>query len=121
MPEIKSQRRQAVREGLAGIVQRVNQYLLGRQLGGIEPVMTRLGRNGQLPYWYPQLRDNGTLPNLDGKTVGSVVEMLFVADVELNVLRGDLAKPLAINPAKGVDVPDLDLSIKSPSENWCTS
>jgi hypothetical protein len=120
-PDIKLQRRQAVRNGLAGIVERVNQYLLGRQLAAIEPMLTRLGRNGQMPYWYPQLRDDGTLPNLDGKTVGSVVEMLFVADVERNVLRGDLAKHLTINPAKGVDVPDLDLSIKSPSENWCTS
>lgn len=121
MPDIKLQRRQAVREGLAGIVERVNQFLLGRHLHGIEPILTRLGRNGQLPYWYPQLRDKGTLPNLDGKTVGSVVEMLFVADIEKNVLKGKLAQPLAINPAKGVDVPDLDLGIKSPSENWCTS
>ena len=28
---------------------------------------------------------------------------------------------LNINPARGVDIPDLDLGIKSPSENFCTS
>ncbi len=121
MADIKQQRRQLVRKGLAGIVERVNLYLKGRKLGSIEPVLTQLGRNGKLPYWYPQLRKQGTLPNLDGKTVGSVVEMLFVADIEKNVLKGNVAKKLTINPAKGVDVPDLDLGIKSPSENWCTS
>ena len=29
--------------------------------------------------------------------------------------------PLRVNPARGVDFPDLDLGIKSPSENYCTS
>jgi hypothetical protein len=121
MPDIKQQRRQLVRDGLAGIVQRINLYLKGQKLSDVESILTRLGRNGQLPYWYPQLRDEGTLPNLDGKTVGSVIEMLLVADIERNVLKGGIATPLSINPAKGVDVPDLDLGIKSPSENWCTS
>lgn len=121
MEDIKQQRRQLVRKGLEQIVSRVNQYLEGEKLNSIEPILARLGRNGQLPHWYPQLRKKGTLPNLDGKTVGSVVEMLFVADVEKNVLKGDVATELTINPAKGVDVPDLDLGIKSPSENWCTS
>lgn len=121
MADIKQQRRRLVREGLGQIVKRVNRYLDGEELNSIEPILARLGRGGQLPHWYPQLRKRGTLPNLDGKTVGSVVEMLFVADVEKNVLKGGLAKTLSINPAKGVDVPDLDLGIKSPSRNWCTS
>lgn len=121
VPDIKEQRRRLVREGLAGIVRRVNDYLRGEHLDSIEPTLTRLGRNGQLPHWYPQLRKQGTLPNLDGKTVGSVIEMLFVADIEKNILKGKMATTLSINPAKGVDVPDLDLGIKSPSENWCTS
>src|SRR5882762_4020242 len=121
MADIKQQRRQLVRKGIAGIVERVNLYLKGQKLDTIEPIIKRLGRNGQLPYWYPQLRDNGTLPNLDGKTVGSVIEMLLVADIERNVLTGKLATRRSINPAKGVDVPDLDLGIKSPSTNWCTS
>src|SRR2546425_1101937 len=121
MADIKQQRRQLVRDDLAGIVKRVNQHLLGENLSSIEPILTRLGRNSELPYWYPQLGKSGTLPNLDGKTVGSIIEMLIVADIEKNVLRGKLATTLSINPAKGVDVPDLDLGIKSPSENWCTS
>ena len=29
--------------------------------------------------------------------------------------------PLGVNPARGVDLPDLDLGVKSPSENFCTS
>lgn len=121
MPDIKAQRRQLVRENLGAIVERVNTYLRGRNLASIEPVLRRLGRNQRLPHWYPQLRGRGTLPNLDGKTVGSVVEMLIVGDIEKRVLSGKTAAQLMINPAKGVDVPDLDLGIKSPSENWCTS
>src|SRR5579862_1779705 len=121
MADIKEQRRQLVRDGLAGIVKRTNDYLNGKSLDSVEPILTRLGRSGQLPHWYPQLRKSGTLPNLDGKTVGSVIEMLVVADIERNVLTGKTVAALSINPAKGVDVPDLDLGIKSPSENWCTS
>ena len=107
MPDIKAQRRQLVRENLDGIVERVNKYLKGKNLRAIEPILARLGRNRALPHWYAQLRDKGTLPNLDGKTVGSIVEMLFVADIESEVLTGKTAIQLGINPAKGVDVPDL--------------
>jgi len=121
MTDIKEQRRRLVRDGLPGIVERVNYYLQGKHLGTVEPILERLGHNRQLPHWYPQLCKKGTLPNLDGKTVGSVIEMLFVADIEKNVLKGKMATSLSINPAKGVDVPDLDLGIKSPSTSWCTS
>jgi hypothetical protein len=121
MADIKQQRRQLVRQNLDEIVSRVNRCLRGRNLNSVEPILMRLGRNARLPHWYPELLKNGILPNLDGKTVGSIIEMLFVADIEKNVLRGKTAATLAINPAKGVDVPDLDFGIKSPSENWCTS
>ena len=47
--------------------------------------------------------------------------MLFVAVLETTTLRGLSLPPLRINPARGVDLPDLDLGIKSPSENYCTS
>lgn len=119
MADIKRQRRRLVRENLDQIVARVNQYLTGQKLNSVETILTRLGRNAKLPHWYPQLLEKGIFPNLDGKTVGSIIEMLFVADIEKNVLNG--ATTLSINPAKGVDVPDLDLGVKSPSENWCTS
>jgi hypothetical protein len=121
MADVKQRRRQLVRKNLAGIVKRVNEYLRGKKLRSIEPILTRIGRRSQLPYWYPKLWKRGTLPNLDGKTIGSIIEMLIVADIEKNVLRGRLAKTLLINPAKGVDVPDLNLGVKSPSKNWYTS
>lgn len=119
MADIKRQRRRLVRENLDQIVARVNQYLTGQKLSSVETILTRLGRNTKLPHWYPQLLKEGIFPNLDGKTVGSIIEMLFVADIEKNILHG--ATNLSINPAKGVDIPDLELGIKSPSENWCTS
>lgn len=118
--DVKAEMRSALAADLENIVGRMNGYLEGAGLDSIEPVLQRLGRNGRLPHWYVGLRDNKVLPNLDGKTVGSVVEMLLAADVEVHVL-GARKVQLRINPASGVDLPDLDLGIKSPSENWCTS
>ncbi len=121
IPDIKKDRRNLVKIGLESIVNRMNLYLKGRGLKKIKPILKRIGRNHELPHWFGQLEKKGVLPNLDGKTVGSVVEMLFVADVEAEILTGGFKTSLRINPASGVDIPDLDLGIKSPSENWCTS
>lgn len=117
----KLARRKLVRTHLDRIAQRINLYLKGKNLAKIKPILSRIGRNRTLPHWFSGLEKTGTLPNLDGKTVGSVIEMLFTADVEANVLDKATQTELRINPASGVDIPDLDLGIKSPSENWCTS
>jgi hypothetical protein len=47
--------------------------------------------------------------------------MLLVAVLEKVIFQGLEVPPLRVNPARGVDLPDLDLGIKSPSENYCTS
>lgn len=47
--------------------------------------------------------------------------MLLVALLETSTFRGMGVPPLGINPARGVDLPDIDLGIKSPSQNYCTS
>ena len=60
------------------------------------------------------------IPNLDGKTIGSVIEMLLVAVLETFTFSGLGVPPLKLNPARGIDLPDLDLGVKSPSENFCT-
>lgn len=118
--DLKAELRSALGADLENVMNRLNGYLEGKGLDQIEAVLQRLGRNGRLPHWYVGLRDHKALPNLDGKTVGSVVEMLLVADAEVHVLAAKKVQ-LRINPASGVDLPDLDLGIKSPSENWCTS
>jgi hypothetical protein len=82
--------------------------------------MRRIGRGGRLPHWYADLRDNRTLPNLDGKTIGSVIEMLLLGVLETSTLAAHKLA-LRINPARGTDLPDLDLGVKSPSTNYCTS
>jgi hypothetical protein len=113
----KEELRQVVRCNLNEVISRLNAALRGEDLAALESTLTRLGRGGQLPHWYQELQAAKTLPNLDGKTVGSVVELLLAA-----VLETALGiPPLRINPAHGVDLPDLDLGIKSPSENYCTS
>ena len=117
----KSDLRKIVRDNLDEIVVDINKALKGKTIKNYKTILTRLGRNGKLPHWYAELANTNTLPNLDGKTVGSIIEMLLVAVLEENFLHKMGTPPLKINPARGVDLPDLDLGIKSPSENYCTS
>lgn len=98
----------------------INRALEGKDLDVLEPVLKRIGRGGMMPHWFDDLKAHGVLPNLDGKTVGSVVEMLLVAVLETSILAKEKIA-LRVNPARGVDLPDLDLGVKSPSENFCTS
>ena len=98
----------------------LNGALRGEGLNDLESVVKRIGRGGELPHWYAELKDANTIVNLDGKTIGSIFEMLLVAVLETGIFKKD-AIQLRINPARGVDLPDLNLSIKSPSKNYCTS
>ena len=117
----KEKLRVLLQKNLIEIIDRVNAALSGKNLAELEPVLTRIGRGQQLPHWYEGLRKNNVLPNLDGKTIGSVVEMILVAVLETHTFKGLGISELKINLARGVDLPDLDLGVKSPSENFCTS
>ncbi len=111
-----------IRSSLPKIIESINEALRGGEsLKNLESVLARLGRGGHLPHWYSVLLDEGALPNLDGKTLGSVLEMIFVSVIEVHFYFDSPLVPLQINPARGVDIPQLQLGIKSPSENYCTS
>ncbi|MGL4419394.1 MAG: hypothetical protein ACRCZF_01895, partial [Gemmataceae bacterium] len=116
-----TQLRSVFQAKLQSTIDRINAALKGKDIKVLEPVLSRIGRGQQLPHWYEGLKANNTLPNMDGKTIGSVIEMLLVAVLEKHTFKGLKAPPLRINPARGVDLPDLDLGVKSPSENFCTS
>ena len=120
MPDA-SQLRQKLKDNLDVIVNRLNEVLSGNGVEALELVLERVGRGGRPPHWYLQLKDEGTLPNLDGKTIGSVVEMMLVGVLETLLIDGQPFPPQQINPARGADLPDLELGVKSPSENYCTS
>lgn len=117
----KEELRNVVRANLDQTIGRVNAALRGEGLETIEEVLARIGRGGQLPHWYERLKSEHTLPNLDGKTIGSVVEMILVGVLETFTFASMGVRNLRINPARGIDLPDLDLGVKSPSENFCTS
>ena len=117
----KAELRDTLRANVNDTMARVNAALSGAGVDALEPVLKRIGRGQQLPHWYEGLQTNHTLPNLDGKTIGSVVEMLLVAVLETHTFAGMGVPPLRVNPARGVDLPDLDIGVKSPSENYCTS
>lgn len=111
-----------IRARLGEIVIAVNAALSGRNaLKKLRPTLERLGHGGNLPHWYLTLAKDGALPNLDGKSLGSVIEMVFVAVLERKFYCDTSLIPLQINPARGVDIPSLQLGVKSPSENYCTS
>lgn len=115
----KKHLRAQVKTNLKIAIDATNRALTGRKLIELKPILERLGRGNTAPHWYNQLAKDGTLPNLDGKTIGSVIEMLFVAVLEKYVFKDKLH--LHVNPASGVDLPDLDLGVKSPSKNYCVS
>lgn len=118
----KRELRELLHERLDEIIVEVNEALEGRSIDRLAQVLKRVGSGGRIPHWYEQLRQDGTLPNLDGKTIGSVVEMILLAILEVSTFKDiEGIPPLRINPARGVDFPDLDLGLKSPSENYCTS
>ena len=117
----KAELRNLLREKLQETMTELNHALHGLNLEKLEPVLSRVGRGETLPHWYKQLCDQQTLPNLDGKTVGSVIEMLFVAVLETVTFQDVEIPQLRLNPARGVDLPDLDLGIKAPSRNYATS
>ncbi|NOT87968.1 MAG: hypothetical protein HOP03_07290 [Lysobacter sp.] len=116
----KAKLRARVAGDLDTIMRTLNAALRGERLKKLEDVIARISRGGQLPHWYQELKEKGTIANLDGKTIGSILEMLLVAVIEKSTLA-DTRMKLRVNPARGVDLPDLDLGIKSPSTNFCTS
>jgi hypothetical protein len=117
----KEELRQKLRERLSNTVAALNEALCGRNLRRLEMTLQRIDRRGKLPHWFDQLKREKSLPNMDGKTVGSVVEMLLVGVLEVEIFRDERLPPFRINPALGVDLPDLDIGVKSPSKNFCTS
>ena len=117
----KAELRNLLRERLEETMTELNHALQGLNLERLEPVLSRVGRDETLPHWYEQLRAQQTLPNFDGKTVGSVIEMLFVAVLETVIFQDIETPPFRLNPARGVDIPDLDLGIKAPSQNYNAS
>lgn len=114
-----SQYRKTIVSSLGLIKLRLNELLAGEGLDQVEAPLVRMNRGGVLPTWFKQLAESQTLPNLDGKTIGSVIEKLLACVLEKYVLNSSVE--LHINPAKGVDIPELELGVKSPSENFCTS
>jgi len=120
MSKDKKELRLVVQRNLNEVMTRLNGALRGENLDDLEHVVKRIGRGGQLPHWYAELKKSNTIVNLDGKTIGSVLEMLLVAVLETGVLKKYNIN-LKVNPARGIDLPDLDLGIKSPSKNYCTS
>jgi hypothetical protein len=113
--------REHIKENLDQVVDQLNSYLRGERVENIKDILQRVGRGGKLPHWFDLLCTGQSMPNLDGKTIGSVIEMTLLGVLERHTLRHFEIPPLEVNPAKGVDIPFLDLGVKSPSENFCTS
>ena len=95
----KAELRDLLRERLEETMIELNHALQGLNLERLERVLLRVGRDQTLPHWYQQLCEEKTLPNLDGKTVGSVIEMLFVAVLETVTFQDVQIPQLRLKPS----------------------
>ena len=102
-----SRYRETIISSMDVIKRRLNELLAGTGLHQIEVQLKRMNRGGVLPTWFKQLANSQTLPNLDGKTIGSVIEKLLACVLEKFVLNSCIE--LHINPAKGVDIQNWNL------------
>ena len=93
----KNELRKLVKDNLDTVVKEINLSLIGNNVTEHEKTLTRIGRGNKLPHWYQHLSQDHVLPNLDGKTVGSVIEMLLVAVLEDSLFKGLDIAPLKIN------------------------
>lgn len=83
MNESKSNLRIMVKESLSDIVEEINSCLSGKSTKKHEETLLRLSSSNSLPHWYLELAKHGVLPNLDGKTVGSVIEQVLVSSIQI--------------------------------------
>lgn len=113
--------RDLVKFHIEDVKNRLNLALNGKYLDDIEPILVRMHSPHNLPSWFTYLKEHKGLPYGDGKTIGSIVEKLLVCIIEKYIFEPNSPLCLSVNPARGVDVPELNLGIKSPSENMCTS
>lgn len=113
------QKKERVKSNIDLIQEKINQVLDGNHLSDISPILERISSTSNLPEWFNSLQNEGRLPNLDGKTIGSIIEKLLVCVLEKYVFKSKVT--LNVNPARGVDIPELELGVKSPSKNFCTS
>lgn len=114
-----AQKKEKIKLNIDLIQRKINEVLDGNHLDDVSPILERIDSSGNLPTWFSTLQNEGRLPNLDGKTVGSVIEKLLVCVLEKYVFDSRIT--LNVNPARGVDIPELELGVKSPSTNYCTS
>ena len=115
-----SEARKRVRDNLPLLVEKLNAALRGDVLDDIVPILKRIDNSRDMPRWFDLLCNEKRLANKDGKTAGSIIEKLFVCVIEHTLFKNE-GIALSINPAKGIDIPELKLGVKSPSTNYCTS
>lgn len=119
MPINIDKSKEKIIENISNIQFRLNEVLDAKNLDEIEPILCRISQSKTLPSWFTTLKEEKRLPNLDGKTVGSVIEKLLVCVLEKYIFSDSFK--LSISPAHGVDIPELNLGVKSPSTNYATS
>ena len=111
--------RKIVANNLEEIQIRINEILRGQRLSEIEPVLARIDVSHTVPDWFIMLQNGKGIATKDGKTIGSILEKLLVCVLEIYIFKSSIQ--LSVNPARGVDIPELELGVKSPSTNFCTS
>ena len=117
--------RNYIRQNLESLVANVNRAFSDTEyLATLAESISRNSVGNQVPSWYEELLRDEALSVTSPKSLGSVVEKVVAAIVELELVPDiDGVEPFEVrlNPAAGVDMPDIELGVKSPSTNYCTS
>lgn len=113
-----SQYKTLITSKLDVIQRRLNDALAGKNLRQLEAPMKRMNPGGALPAWFSQLAATRTLPNLDDRNAGGIIKKLLIGVLEKYVLKD--RQKLHLLPTGAVTIPELELGVKTPSENFCT-
>ncbi len=113
-----SQYKTLITSKLDVIQRRLNDALAGKNLRQLEAPIKRMNPGGALPAWFSQLAATRTLPNLDDRNAGGIIKKLLIGVLEKYVLKD--RQKLHLLPTGPVTIPELELGVKTPSENFCT-
>lgn len=117
--------RNYLRQNMESLTRQVNRaFAESEVLESLRNAISNNSPNGEVPPWFENLLREGGLRVTNGKSIGSIVEKVVAAVIEVYMIPEiDDVEPFSVelNPAAGVDLPQIQIGIKSPSENWDTS
>jgi hypothetical protein len=96
---------------LNAIVNSVNQYLAGKHHEQIAEHLRQFEPKNALPKWLKHIEEHGRPAKTDSKSLGTIIEKFIKAEISRM-----LTLTVSGSSASGVDIPELDLNLKTTSD-----